>query len=119
MSLQGWHPLAMSPHLLPFARLAMLVVGLIVCLPCWPLPGGTVDLNLANQAELEMVKGIGPQLSGRILEERSRGRFTDWADFIARLKGLGPTHAARLSAAGLRVGGEPYAGSAPGREPAK
>jgi len=78
-----------------------------------------VDLNLANQAELEMVKGIGPQLSERILEERSRGQFADWADFIARLKGLGPTHAARLSAAGLRVGGQAYAGSGPGREPAK
>jgi competence protein ComEA len=73
-------------------------------------PRGT-DLNLANQAELEMVKGIGPQLSERILDERSRGRFSSWQDFIARMKGIGPSQASRLSAAGLRIGGEGYVGT--------
>jgi competence protein ComEA len=67
-----------------------------------------VDLNLANQAELEMVKGIGPQLSERILAERANGRFENWADFIARMKGIGPSHASRLSAAGLRIAGQRY-----------
>lgn len=71
----------------------------------------TTDLNLANQAELEMVKGIGPQLSERILAERANGRFESWDDFIARMKGIGPSHATRLSAAGLRVGAQAYAGS--------
>ncbi|MFO1337914.1 MAG: helix-hairpin-helix domain-containing protein [Burkholderiaceae bacterium] len=71
-------------------------------------PAQATDLNFANQAELEMVKGIGPQLSGRILAEREHGRFEDWDDFIARMKGIGPSHAARLSAAGLRVSGAPY-----------
>jgi competence protein ComEA len=70
-----------------------------------------VDLNLANQAELEMVKGIGPQLSERILAERARGRFVDWADFTERMKGIGPHHATRLSAAGLRISGQAYAPS--------
>jgi competence protein ComEA len=74
-----------------------------------------IDINLANQAELEMVKGIGPQLSERILDERSRGRFADWEDFVNRMKGIGPSHAARLSAAGLRIEGLPYAGK--GDEP--
>ncbi len=69
----------------------------------------TTDLNLANQAELEMVKGIGPQLSERILTERAQGRFDSWEDFIGRMKGIGPSHATRLSAAGLRVAGQPYA----------
>lgn len=69
----------------------------------------TTDLNLANQAELEMVKGIGPQLSERILAERAQGRFETWDDFIGRMKGIGPSHATRLSAAGLRVAGQPYA----------
>lgn len=68
----------------------------------------SAELNLANQAELEMVKGIGPQLSARILAERERGRFESWDDFVARMKGIGPSHAARLSAAGLRVSGAPY-----------
>lgn len=69
----------------------------------------STDLNLANQAELEMVKGIGPQLSERILDERSRGHFSSWQDFIARMKGIGPSQASRLSAAGLRIEGEGYA----------
>jgi len=82
--------------------------------------GGTTDLNLANQAELEMVKGIGPQLSDRILAERAQGRFESWDDFVERMKGVGPSHAARLSAAGLRIGGKTYAGSADApRSPAK
>lgn len=71
----------------------------------------STDLNLANQAELEMVKGIGPQLSERILDERSRRRFSSWQDFIARMKGIGPSQASRLSAAGLRIEGEGYAGT--------
>lgn len=78
----------------------------------------TTDLNLANQAELEMVKGIGPQLSERILAERERGRFADWDDFVQRMKGLGPSHASRLSAAGLRIDGSAYAGTADGDRPA-
>lgn len=77
------------------------------------LLGRTTDLNLANQAELEMVKGIGPQLSERILAERTQRRFDNWDDFVARMKGLGPSHAIRLSAAGLRIGGEAYAGKVP------
>lgn len=109
----------MSKRSLPLARMAALVLSLGVAAASWALPGGTVDLNLANQAELEMVKGIGPQLSAKILEERSQGTFAGWDDFIARLKGLGPSHAARLSAAGLRIAGQPYAGRAPGGEPAK
>jgi competence protein ComEA len=78
-------------------------------------PERLIDLNLANQGRLEMVKGIGPQLSERILAERAQGRFESWPDFIARMKGIGPSHASRLSAAGLRVGGQAYAGS--GEEP--
>jgi competence protein ComEA len=108
----------MSARSRNFNWLATCAVGLIIAMPGWAF-AGAVDLNLANQAELEMVKGIGPQLSERILLERAEGPFADWEDFIARLKGLGPSHAARLSAAGLRVGGQAYAGSAPGRGPAK
>ncbi|WP_374673905.1 ComEA family DNA-binding protein [Ideonella sp.] len=75
----------------------------------WPSAAARsgIDLNRANQAELEMVPGVGPQLSERILGERAHGPFVDWADFVARMKGIGPSHARRLSAAGLRIGGRP------------
>lgn len=75
-----------------------------------------VDANRASQAELESVKGLGPALSARIVQARRERAFSDWPDFIARVKGVGAAAAARYSAAGLTVGGAPYpAASAPGR----
>ena len=32
-----------------------------------------VDVNKANAAELDGIKGIGPSLSGKILKERNKG----------------------------------------------
>jgi competence protein ComEA len=76
-----------------------------------------VEVNTANQAELETVAGVGPQLSEAILASRHERPFRDWADFMARLKGIGPVRAGRLSAAGLTVGERawvpPAAASAP------
>lgn len=68
-----------------------------------------VDVNAATQAELESLRGIGVELSQRLLDERRRRPFADWADVAARVPGFGPKLAARLSAQGLRVGGRPYA----------
>jgi len=67
-----------------------------------------VDVNGANRAQLEAVRGVGTELADRILVARERGPFKDWADLIARVAGLGAASAARLSAAGLTVGNEPY-----------
>lgn len=67
-----------------------------------------VDVNLAREADLDGVKGIGPALSARILAERARGRFQDWRDLIARVKGIGPAAAVRLSDAGLTVNGAAF-----------
>lgn len=83
--------------------------ALAVCLLGWAaLAAPGLELNRANQAELEMIKGVGPQLSERILAERERGPFQDWPEFIRRLQGIGPHQARRLSEAGLRIGGQPY-----------
>ncbi len=68
-----------------------------------------VDANQASQTELETVKGIGPGLSGKIVAERQRAAFKDWADFVDRVGGVGPGNAARFSQAGLTVAGAPYA----------
>lgn len=70
-----------------------------------------VDLNKASQAELESVKGVGPALSGRILEARKAGPFKDWADVVERVPGIGPGNAARLSQGGLTVAGAAYTGA--------
>ena len=72
-----------------------------------------VDVNKANQAELETVKGIGPGLSTKILDARKAGAFKDWNDLADRVGGVGPGNAAKFSQAGLTVNHTGYDGSAP------
>jgi competence protein ComEA len=67
-----------------------------------------VDANKASQAELETVKGIGPGLSGKILEARKAGAFKDWNDLVERVGGVGPGNAARFSQNGLTVNNAAY-----------
>lgn len=70
-----------------------------------------VDVNKASQAELESVKGIGPGIAGKILQERKKGEFKDWADFQARVKGVGDKNSSTLSQNGLTVNGQAKAGA--------
>ncbi len=67
-----------------------------------------VDVNKASQAELEGIKGIGPAMSTRILDERKKAAFKDWADMTERVKGIGEGNAKKFSAAGLTVNGSSY-----------
>ena len=69
-----------------------------------------VDVNTATTAELEAVKGIGPGLATVIMDERKKRGFTDWGDFVGRVKGVGDRNAMKFSAAGLTVDGKAYAG---------
>lgn len=71
-----------------------------------------VDVNKATAAELDAIKGIGPGISGKILDERKKGNFKDWNDFIDRVKGVGDGNAAKFSAEGLTVGGATFKGAA-------
>ncbi len=81
-----------------------------------------VDVNKADQAALDSVKGIGPKMSQTILDERKKGGdFKDWADFEGRVKGVGEKNAIRLSDAGLTVSGQSRskAGASSGKEDKK
>ncbi len=74
-----------------------------------------VDLNTADQAALDSVKGVGAVKSKAILEERSKnGPFKDWADFEKRVKGFGAKSTDTLSKNGITVNGQakPSAASA-------
>ena len=71
-----------------------------------------VDVNKATPAELDGIKGIGPAISGKIVDERKKGNFKSWEDFIERVKGVGEGNAAKFSAEGLTVGGATYKGVA-------
>ena len=78
-----------------------------------------VDVNKADAAALDSVKGVGPSMSKAILDERSKGEFKDWADFQKRVKGVGDKKAAKLSEAGLQVNGQAKEGAAAGAKPEK
>lgn len=64
-----------------------------------------VDANTATRAQLESLPGLGPQLVQRLLDARP---FKDWADLTRRVPGVRAATAKKLSAAGLRVAGQPY-----------
>ena len=69
-----------------------------------------LDANIANRAQLEQLRHIGPPLAEAILVARDKdGAFKDWADLMARVRGIRDAKAGKLSEAGLTVGGAPYA----------
>ena len=70
-----------------------------------------VDVNKATAAELDGIKGIGPSISSKIVDERKKGNFKDWPDFIERVKGVGDGNAAKFSAGGLTVSGAAFKGT--------
>ncbi len=64
-----------------------------------------VDVNKANAAELDAIKGIGPGTSARIIEARKTGEFKNWQDLIDRVKGVGNKSAKHFAESGLTVNG--------------
>ena len=64
-----------------------------------------VEVNSADQSQLESVKGVGPALSAKILAARKQSGFKDWSDLQARVSGVGEKNSAALSRNGLTVAG--------------
>lgn len=85
------------------------VVAMLYAAACF----AAVDVNKATAAELDGIKGIGPGISTKILDERKKGSFKDWTDFVDRVKGVGEGNAAKFSAEGLTVNGQGFKGAAP------
>lgn len=88
--------------------LAAGLFSLIASITMMPAAFAQVDVNKADQAALDGIKGIGPAKSKMILEERKKGEFKDWHDFESRVKGIGEKSAAKLSEAGLTVNGQAF-----------
>ena len=78
-----------------------------------------VDVNKATAAELDGIKGIGPGISAKILDERKKGNFKDWTDFVERVKGVGEGNAVKFSNEGLTVNGAPFKAATPAPAPKK
>ena len=89
------------------------IFTLLVLLYAFASFAAAVDVNKATAAELDSIKGIGPAMSGKILDERKKSNFKDWPDFISRVKGVGEATAAKLSGEGLNINGTPYKAATP------
>lgn len=80
-----------------------------------------LEVNQANVAELDSLKGMGPALSAKVLKAREQAPFQSWQDLMARSVGLGKAKAQQFSEQGLTVNGQPFnpgnATSAQGKKP--
>jgi competence protein ComEA len=66
-----------------------LLAGLLLSLMCIAQAWAAVDLNKANQAELESIKGIGPKKAKAIIEHRDKNGPFKSVDDLAKVKGFG------------------------------
>lgn len=87
-----------------FKQLIAAVLGLFVAAAF----AASVDVNKASLAELESIKGVGPGIATKILDERKKASFKDWGDLVDRVKGIGEGNAAKFSTAGLTVNGSAF-----------
>ena len=78
-----------------------------------------VDANKATLAELDSVKGIGPGISAKIVDERKKGNFKDWPDLVSRVNGIGEVSAKKFSDQGMTVSGASFSGMPAAAAPAK
>lgn len=70
------------------------------------LAQAAVDVNTADLAALEALKGIGAVKAKAILDERQKnGPYKSASDLAARVPGLGEKSVAKLQGNGLLVGG--------------
>lgn len=81
------------------------MIGLLLTLP-WSAMG--LDLNTATEAELDGLAGFGPAFTARVMQARVERPFTDWRDFMRRVKGVKESTALRLSRQGARIQQVPF-----------
>ncbi len=65
-----------------------------------------LDINFANEAELDSIKGMGPSLSAKVLEARTQGPFKDWTDLMNRVSGIQKNKAKQFAKQGVTVNGQ-------------
>jgi competence protein ComEA len=109
---------ALNGVLAMLKKLLMLCVALALSLSAGF--AAAVEVNSADQAALESVKGIGPVHAKAIIDERTKnGPFKDADDLATRVKGIGAKSVTNLEAAGLTINGSstPPSGAKPAAKP--
>jgi competence protein ComEA len=72
-----------------------------------------LEVNQANVAELDGLKGMGPALSAKVLKAREQAPFQSWQDLMQRTSGLRHAKAQQFSEQGLTVNGQPFQAAKP------
>jgi competence protein ComEA len=90
------HDLAASPW-----RIASGLCAMWLCISSHAL-----EINQANAAELDSLRGMGPALSAKVLQARAQKPFESWRDVMKRVSGFGPAKAQQFSDQGLTVNGQ-------------
>lgn len=98
-------------------RLFLLLSGLMLCLQAWAV----VDLNTANQAQLESVNGIGPAKAKAIIDYRTKNGAFKTVDDLDKVTGFGKATITKIKSEVSVGGAKAAAPAAPAKaaEPAK
>jgi competence protein ComEA len=76
----------------------------LMALNVQPADASPVNVNTANQTELETIKGIGPSKARAILSEREKGGvFRDSSDLQSRVRGIGERSLNKMVDHGLKI----------------
>ena len=78
------------------------VLGALVCAQ---LSVFALEINQANEAELDSIKGMGPAMTRKVLAARTEKPFTNWKDLMSRVMGIGKNKAQQFSDQGVLVNG--------------
>ena len=81
------------------------VVGALVCAH---LSVFALEINQANEAELDSIKGMGPAMTRKVLVARADKPFTNWKDLMTRVTGIGKAKAQQFSEQGVLVNGQSF-----------
>ena len=78
------------------------IVGALVCAH---LSVFALEINQANEAELDSIKGMGPAMTRKVLNARAEKPFINWKDLMSRVTGMGKNKAQQFSDQGVLVNG--------------
>src|SRR5690606_19811809 len=86
------------PSFIAIILCVLAVAGLVA-----PMQARALDANVASQADLQSIRGIGPAIAARIIAERERGPYLDLDALRDRVRGVGAASLRRMVEGGLEV----------------
>lgn len=81
------------------------IAGALICVH---LSLSALEINQANEAELDAIKGMGPAMTRKVLAARADKPFLNWKDLMSRVAGIGKAKAQQFSEQGVVVNGQSF-----------